>query len=276
MSDLADIPEGFWLRFEELCRRCGVRDGLDLLGVWMSESGIFATAHNPSGHASGIFQAMPSTLKSLGFAPDAADGEARAAAFRLLNPLEQLPWAEKYYAPAFGRLVNKAACYMWTFLPADIALASDGESVIVAKRGSAICPEGRRSSVFDVNSGFDRNGDMAIQVRELEQAIQRACRGARWSAVVARWKQHLGLQPGIPDTLPPPGIDLRTLRGVQDALARLGYDVGPLDGVMGAKTRAAVVAFQVASLLKPDGAPGPLTREALRVALNVDHDNRPV
>lgn len=268
-SPIADIPEGFWSRFEDLCHTCAVRDGLDLLGVWMSESGVRADAHNPAGHASGIFQAMPATLAGLGFAPGAADGPARADAFRLLNALEQLPWAERYYRPAYGRLVNKAACYMWTFLPADIALASDGESVIVAKKGSALAPDGRRSTVFDVNSAFDRNGDQAIQVRELEQAIQRACRGPRWSAIVERWRQHLGLQPGIPETMPPAMPDLRTLRGVQEALSVLGYAPGPLDGVMGAKTRAAIGEFQLASGLQADGVPGPLTREALRVALNV-------
>jgi hypothetical protein len=267
MSEIADIPDGFWPRFEDLVRKCGILDGLDLLGVWMSESGLRATAHNPSGHASGIFQAMPRTLFDLGFAASAASGEARAEAFRLLNAAEQLPWAERYYAPARGRLVNKAACYMWTFLPADISLASDGDSVIVAKKGSAICPDGRRSNVFDVNSAFDRNGDQAIQVRELESAIQRACRGPRWSAIVDRWRLHLGLQPGVPPTIPPPNPDLRTLRGIQEALLSLGFTPGPADGAMGLKTRSAVMSFQASVGLVADGAPGPLTRDALRAAI---------
>jgi len=269
MTAIADIPETFWPRFEDLCRACGIRDGLDLLGVWMSESGLNARAHNPSGHASGIFQAMPETLRTMGFAPNAADGPARAEAFRLLDAAEQLPWAEKYYRPGFGRLVNRVSCYLWTFLPADIALASDGESVLVAKRGSSLCPEGRRANVFDVNAAFDRNGDLAIQVRELDQAIARACRGPRWAAIVERWRRHLGLQPGIPETLPPPAPDLRTVRGIQEVLTALGYGPGVIDGVMGEMTRNAVRKFQADAYLKVDGIPGPLTREALRVRLNV-------
>lgn len=265
----ADIPDGFWTRFEHLVRNCGVRDGLDLLGVWMSESGLKASAHNPHGHASGIFQAMPSTLKWLGFAPGADDGSARAEAFRMLNATEQLDWAEKYYMPARGRLVNRAACYMWTFVPADIALAADGDSVITAKFGSSICPEGRRSSIFDVNSGFDKNGDMAIQVRELESAIQRACRGPRWAEVVERWRQHQGLQPGVPETVPPASLDLRTVRGIQEALVRLSLDPGQVDGIMGARTRNAVTEFQRGVGLVADGIPGPRTRDALRTALTV-------
>jgi uncharacterized protein (TIGR02594 family) len=50
---------------------------------------------------------------------------------------------------------------------------------------------------------------------------------------------------------------------VQTALARLGYKPGPLDGIWGRQTMAAVRAFQARSGLDPDGVVGPLTAAAL-------------
>ena len=66
---------------------------------------------------------------------------------------------------------------------------------------------------------------------------------------------------------PAPAHDLCTTRGVQSALAALGYDPGPVDGVMGPQTRAAVQAFQRGAGLASDGVVGPLTRGALARAM---------
>lgn len=53
--------------------------------------------------------------------------------------------------------------------------------------------------------------------------------------------------PPVPqgDIYPAP-LDLGTLRGIQAGLAALGYDPGPIDGLDGTKTQAAVKAFQAA------------------------------
>ena len=60
-----------------------------------------------------------------------------------------------------------------------------------------------------------------------------------------------------------PQADAMTLK-VQTALKALGYNPGPLDGIMGPLTRAAVVAFQQkAGGLVVDGIPGPLTQAKL-------------
>ena len=53
------------------------------------------------------------------------------------------------------------------------------------------------------------------------------------------------------------------LRRLQQRLADLGYDVGPVDGVAGARTTAAVVAFQKVEGLSRDGRPGPEVEAAL-------------
>lgn len=50
---------------------------------------------------------------------------------------------------------------------------------------------------------------------------------------------------------------------LQIALYQQGFDPGPIDGIAGRKTRAAIIAFQKARGLKPDGVVGPLTLRAL-------------
>ena len=54
---------------------------------------------------------------------------------------------------------------------------------------------------------------------------------------------------------------------VQERLAQLGYDPGPLDGIYGPQTEAAVRAFQSDHGLTVDGIVGPQTYRALGIAL---------
>ena len=69
---------------------------------------------------------------------------------------------------------------------------------------------------------------------------------------------------------PPPAVDQAALeaerariRAAQRDLNRIGYDAGPADGVMGPRTRAALIAFQRAANLDASGAPTDATLAAL-------------
>lgn len=62
---------------------------------------------------------------------------------------------------------------------------------------------------------------------------------------------------------PPAFVDLSTTRGVQQRLHDLGFDPGQIDGVVGPKTKAAIVAFQTSRKLAADGVVGPKTKAAL-------------
>lgn len=73
-----------------------------------------------------------------------------------------------------------------------------------------------------------------------------------------------------PPTHPPPALaDLSTPIGIQSALEVLGYNVGPVDGIVGTRTRAAIKDFQAKEGLKVDGIAGPKTIEAMKKALAV-------
>lgn len=54
------------------------------------------------------------------------------------------------------------------------------------------------------------------------------------------------------------------IRSVQAALRRAGFDPGPIDGIEGPLTRAAIRAFQAHHGLKADGIAGPRTLARLR------------
>lgn len=234
-------------------------DPQHMLSVMFSESGCRSDAWNDNPktlppaqrwNASGLIQFMPPTLLGLGWT-------SGHAAFRALSATEQLSFVRRYYVPYRGDLGSVGALYVATFLPALIKHASDPSFVLTAKNG----PLGW---AYAPNASFDANGDLAITVGELEDAVRRNCRGPRWSELLVRL---VGNAPA--DTDPPDAPDLRTTRGIQIALARIGLDPGPADGIVGSKTRAAVEAFQTVHDLTVDGIVGPKTRAALAESLAI-------
>lgn len=243
----SDIDDAFFVRLHEVGDELEARPR-DLLSVWFSESGVRASAHNPSGNASGIFQAMPAILVGLGWT-------AGDAAYRQLTATEQLEWALRYYRPHRGQLGSIGAVYTATFLPALLKHAGAPDYVLCAKYGQL-------GFAYGPNAVFDANFDLQITVGELEQAVRRNCWGPRWMELLDRLTGSVADSDGTVDA-----FDLGTTRGLQAALTRLGYDPGPIDGMPGQRTVTALRAFQGARGLRPDGMYGPKSREALTDAL---------
>lgn len=59
------------------------------------------------------------------------------------------------------------------------------------------------------------------------------------------------------------GADGGEVRDLQSALLQRGFNPGPLDGVFGPRTEAAVRRFQEVEALAADGVAGPMTLAAL-------------
>jgi hypothetical protein len=244
---------------------------LDLLSVLYAESGAQPWSLNdnpkkrrkPDGtfeevpldgryNAAGLNQCMPFILRNLGFHPELGP-RARAEAFCKLSVSGQLPLVRAYFAPFRGKLHNATAWYLANFMPAYIARATEPDFVLADEKSG-----GFSGQVFAANAAFDADGDRKIEVRELGQAIVRNFRGARASELADRLE---GRRP-----IPPPAVvsvDTRTWLGAQTVLERLGHYHGDLDGLWGPLSRRAVVDFQKAHGLTPDGIYGPRTRAEL-------------
>ncbi len=170
-KETSDVPDDFEGALVEMCVRLKCKP-LDMVGCWYSESGVHSTAHNPGGDASGIFQAMPATLRNLGFPGTHED-------YRKLTATEQLVWAEKYYAPYKGSLGSAASCYVSTFLPAFVKFSGNPDYVLCDNKD-------RLAWAYKANTVFDSDHDGRITVGEMQARIDYVTHGPRWDELVSR------------------------------------------------------------------------------------------
>lgn len=186
MSFTIDLSDSFFMRLACSAQRLCV-DPFDLLMPMYSESACRAAAHNPNGDASGLIQWMPDTLRGLGW----TQGDA---AFRALPADEQVPYAEKYFAPHAFRLgiagqkipqlVTAAHVYTVMFLPARLpAVVAAGDDLADA----LLCEHGDLLGwAYDDNKALDLNGDGKITAGDLIAHLDSVCKGARWDEICSR------------------------------------------------------------------------------------------
>ena len=62
-------------------------------------------------------------------------------------------------------------------------------------------------------------------------------------------------------------LNLDEIKGVQQALSKLGFDPGKIDGIDGPNTQKAVRAFQAHASIGIDGQVGKVTRKAIAAEL---------
>jgi len=92
--------------------------------------------------------------------------------------------------------------------------------------------------------------------------IMKAARGVlRWGHLF-KDEMHFEIAPGAT----PAEVQQVATVILQVALAEVGYDPGPADGIRGPRTKAGLLAFQTAAGLTPDGIDGPKTWAAITTA----------
>ena len=169
------------------CVALDIADPTTPIGVWMHESNCRTTAHNANGDASGICQFMPATLHALGYDPTDTD----LSKFRALSPSDQISWAAKFYAPASGKLNTPAAVYLWTFLPAQIGLASNPAAVVCGRDGPYAWAYNANGSAFDLIAKGE------ILVSDMTREANASAATARGLELMARIKSRADTQPEI-------------------------------------------------------------------------------
>lgn len=247
----ADLSDNFFkILTQNICFPWKINP-LDMLGVMMSESGVHSGAENPISSATGLIQEMKPY-----------PGGMTRDQFAGLTAEQQLPYVKNYFASYAAKgLDSPARVYQAVFLPASLALGSDPSTVIVAEHGMY-------GWAYEANAVFDENHDLKITVGELSDAVRRNCKGPRWTEIVMR-TNGVGSPDTISDRPVAPTYDLRTVRGIQEALTKLGIDCGPIDGLPGPKTRLGVLSFQTThtDCGSVDGIIGPKTRASMSSAL---------
>lgn len=216
--------------------------------------------------AFGHTQFMPSTfLKTavdmdgdgrrdiIGSVPDALG--STAAYLRKSNWVPGLPWGfevrlPSHYTGPSGR-IRREAMGNWA---ARGITHIDGRSLEPSAASTALLlPAGPNGPAFLVTKNFD--------------AIYSYNAAESYALAIALLSDRLKGKPGIVTSWPTndPGLSRADRREVQNRLMQRGYDLeGKADGVIGAKTRNAILDFQARSGLSPDGRASVSVLTALR------------
>jgi len=172
----ADLPDSFFEAGVAMSERHGW-NFVDLLAVMSNESGI--SSHqvnhaNPTSGAVGLIQFMPDTAaKLLGGSP--LQARARMVA---MGPTEQLEYVEKFFAPHAG-LDSAARFYQATFLPATLDRVTNRDAPLTGRNGPL-------AFAYGPNIGFDTARKGYITINDLQAAMDRSTRSARFQEAVER------------------------------------------------------------------------------------------
>lgn len=212
-------------------------------------------------------------------APTTADSSARyqqaAAAFEASDQGRAAALANELamrgYGPAqnlYGVLIAigaaeggnpAAACFWYRLAAQQNESAAQNNLALQYAEGAGVPRDNARAYYWMSRAAGQGNAGAADFLRQLEPALQAEERAMAqswlaWSPAAAQ-----AAPAAMPSPVPaaPPGPSREDVRAAQQNLARLGYDVGTLDGVAGRKTKAAIRAFQEKAGLPVDGAVTP-------------------
>jgi lytic murein transglycosylase len=152
---------------------------------------------------------------------------------------EQLPWAEV-------GLYNRLPRTRWAELG---VRAADGSALLDAGEASPALPAALLLPMGRHGPAFLAYPNMDVFLR-WNQSLTYATTAAYFATRLAG---AAAVNPRAPD----PGLSAAQMTQLQEKLRELGHDVGKIDGILGAKTRAAVRAEQLRRGLPADAWPTP-------------------
>ena len=153
------------------------------------------------------------------------------------------------------------------------AMEECGHGCRIVKRFSNSCAayaadQSRGSTAYGWASGFSSTS--AAQSRSLQECRHRG--GAGSNCIVRAWgcdqPQARSASPGSQQPRKAGGPPRSMVRQAQELLSRLGYRPGPVDGIAGRRTTAAVERFQSASGMAVDGRIGVALVAKLQAAVD--------
>lgn len=219
----------------------GRRDRSGLLGSWAGAMG--QTQFMPDNYLRlGIDQSGDGKVDIWG-----TESDALASAANLLAQAgwkRGQSWGHEVQLPAgFDYALAEADGRPWSFwsgrgvsLTRGAALSSDE----AAENGVILLPQGARGPAF-----------LALPNHYV---IRRYNNSVSYALAIGLMADGVAGRPGLVGTWPDDGPISREQRfGAQTALARLGYDPGVIDGVIGSGTRRALRQWQMATGRLPDG-----------------------
>jgi murein L,D-transpeptidase YcbB/YkuD len=110
---------------------------------------------------------------------------------------------------------------------------------------------------FELRVGSDLFNGTTDQEGKLEQRVPVQARQGMLKTAYGEWTLHIGELNPI-DQTPDQGAS-----GIQMRLRNLGFNPGPIDGIIGPQTQSAIQDFQKKCSLKVDGVCGPQTSRRL-------------
>jgi lytic murein transglycosylase len=174
-------------------------------------------------------------------APDALTSAAKMLSQLGWQPNE--PWLQEISLPTDfdwlqTGLETKKSVYQWARLGAK---PRSGEWLNTRAEASIVIPQGRKGPAFIAYPNFE-------VYFEWNQSFV-------YVTTAAYFATRLEGAPVFNAGNPDPGLDDETMKRLQTKLQGLGYDVGKIDGILGAKTRRAIQAEQKRRGLPADAWP---------------------
>lgn len=120
------------------------------------ESAWRTDARNRATDASGLIQLMPAWFASHGFRTDLATGKERAAAFRQLGALQQLPWILTYFREVGRKWSVPGDTYMAVAAPAYVGAPNEKLIFAVGSKAWQQNPAWREPSGGPITAGSIR------------------------------------------------------------------------------------------------------------------------